>query len=443
MKKQGNGFEIQLDMAVIKIKLWGNMVGAVAWNPRRNHGVIEFFDDFVRLGLDLAPLTIPYEDLLRGQRIFAFPALNSQTYEGLPGLLADALPDAFGNTVLRGWLRSQNRGTESLTPLEKLSYVGKRAMGALEFEPETKTPDPEEKIEVERLLDLTNKVLEEKIRVALDLNDDEENAMASLIRIGASAGGQRPKAIVGYHPETKELRSGQVPLPKGFQYYLLKFDGIREGTLGDPKGYSRLELAYHHMALACGIHMQPCSLLEENGRAHFITLRFDRTAEGEKLHMQTLCAISHFDFNMAGGYSYEDAFEEMRALGLPYPDLDQFYKRMVFNVVARNQDDHTKNIAFLMDRAGAWRLSPAYDLTWSYNPRGDWINVHQMSINEKRDDFTLHDLLEVAHRQGIKDPAETIERTVDTLSRWKDFARETGVHTDMTEAAQKTHRLKL
>ena len=250
------------------------------------------------------------------------------------------------------------------------------------------------------------------------------------------------KAIIGYNPETKELKSGQVPLPKGFQYYLLKFDGVSDDQLSSPQGYGRLELAYHHMALDCGIHMQPCSLLEENGRAHFLTLRFDRTAEGEKLHMQTLCAMSHFDFNLAGGYSYEDAFEEMRALSLPYPDLDQLYKRMVFNVVARNQDDHTKNISFLMDKTGEWRLSPAYDLTWNYNPRGEWTNVHQMSINQKRDNFTIHDLVEVALRQGIKNPRETIERTVETVSRWNHFARETGVRKNMTEAAQRSHRLK-
>lgn len=430
-------------MAAIKITIWGNTVGAVAWDSQRNCGVLEFTDDFVRTGLDLAPLSMPYEDLLRGQRIFTFPGLNVETFEGLPGFLADALPDAFGNTVLRGWLRSQNRDTESLAPLEKLSYVGKRGMGALEFEPVAVIPEPEETIEVERLLALTNKVLEEKNKLTLNLNTNEQSAMASLIRVGSSAGGQRPKAIIGYNPETKEIRSGQVPLPEGFLYYLLKFDGVKEDILSDPKGYGRLELAYHHMALACGIEMQACSLLEENGRAHFMTLRFDRTTKGEKVHMQTLCAMSHFDFNLAGGYSYEDAFEEMRALDLPYPDMDQLFKRMIFNVVARNQDDHTKNIAFLMDKTGEWRLSPAYDLTWNYNPRGDWTNVHQMSINRKRDDFTIKDLLEVAHQQGIKNPGATIERTVETVSRWKDFARETGVQRDLLDAASKTHRLFL
>jgi len=430
-------------MAVIKIKLWENTVGAVAWDQPQNHGVIEFSEDFIKKALDLAPITMPTEDLLRGQRIFAFHTLNIETFEGLPGLLADALPDAFGNTVLRAWLRSQNRNAESLTPLEKLSYVGKRAMGALEFEPETETPEAEEQIEIAHLIDLTNKVLEDKEGVSLDLNADEERAMASLIRIGSSAGGQRPKAIISYNPETKEIKSGQVPLPKGFQYYMLKFDGVKDDKLSNPQGYGRLELAYHHMALDCEIQMQPCTLLEENGRAHFMTLRFDRTPEGEKIHMQTLCAISHFDFNLAGGYSYEDAFEEMRALGLSYPELDQLYKRMVFNVIARNQDDHTKNISFLMDKNGAWQLSPAYDITWNYNPRGEWTNVHQMSINQKRDNFIMNDLVEVAQRQGIKNYKETIDQILDTVSRWQYFARETGVQKDMTKAAQLSHRLKL
>lgn len=430
-------------MAAIKITLWGHTVGAVAWDSQRNHGVLEFTDEFVRTGLDIAPLTMPYEDLLRGQRVFSFPGLNNRTFEGLPGLVSDALPDAFGNVVLRGWLRSRKREAESLMPLEKLSYVGKRAMGALEFEPEADTPESRDLIEVGQLLELTNKVLEDKEGIALDLNADEEQAMASLIKVGASAGGQRPKAIIGYRPQTGELRSVQVPLPEGFQYYLLKFDGVKEGTLGDPSGYGRLELAYHHMAMDCRIHMQPCSLLEENGRAHFLTLRFDRSPKGEKLHMQSLCAMSHFDYNLAGAYSYEDAFEEMRALGIPYPDMDQFYKRTLFNVIARNQDDHTKNIAFLMDKSGEWRLSPAFDLTWSYNQRGDWTNVHQMSINGKRDGFTQKDLLEMGHQQGIRNPSEVLERIVDTVSRWPAYASETGVQKELMEAARKTHRLKL
>jgi len=430
-------------MAVIKINIWGHMLGALGWDSQRNHGVLEFSEDFVSLGLNLAPLTMPLEDLQRGQRIFAFPELSTTTFEGLPGMLAEALPDAFGNAVLRGWLRSQNRDPLSLTPLEKLSYIGKRAMGALEFEPAIHTPDPGEMIEVERLLDLTNQVLEEKNRISIDLNTNEERAMAALVRMGASAGGQRPKVLVGYHSKNKELRSGQLSLPEGFRSYLLKFDGVNKGQLSDPAGFGRLELAYHHMAVDCGINMQPCELLEENGRAHFMTLRFDRSETGDKIHMLSLCALSHFDYNIPGAYSYEDAFEEMRALNLPYPDHEQLYSRMVFNVVARNQDDHTKNISFLMDASGEWRLSPAYDVTWNYNPRGDWTNLHQMSINQKRDGFTRSDLMKVARRQGIKSPEETIERTVDIVSRWPQYAGSTEVDQTLAGMAAKTHRINL
>lgn len=261
--------------------------------------------------------------------------------------------------------------------------------------------------------------------------------------MGASAGGQRPKILVGYHSKNKELRSGQLSLPEGFRSYLLKFDGVNKGQLSDPAGFGRLELAYHHMAVDCGINMQPCELLEENGRAHFMTLRFDRSETGEKIHMLSLCALSHFDYNIPGAYSYEDAFEEMRALNLPYPDHEQLYSRMVFNVVARNQDDHTKNISFLMDASGEWRLSPAYDVTWNYNPRGDWTNLHQMSINQKRDGFTRSDLMKVARRQGIKSPEETIERTVDIVSRWPQYAGSTEVDQTLAEMAAKTHRLNL
>jgi serine/threonine-protein kinase HipA len=430
-------------MAIIKVTIWGNTVGAVAWDNRRNHSVFEFSEAFVKLGLDLSPVTMPLKDLERGQRIYSFPELNQQSFEGLPGLLSDSLPDAFGNAVIRGWLRSQNRKIESFTPLEKLSYVGTRAMGALEFEPTIKTPEPSEEIEMERLLRLTNKVLNEKQNISLDLNANEERAMANLIKIGSSAGGQRPKAIIGFNHETKEVKSGQISLPKGFGYYLMKFDGIKEGSLGDPAGFGRVELAYYLMARDSGIIMQPCSLFEENGRAHFLTLRFDRKKDGTKLHIQTLCALSHFDFNLAGAFSYEDAFEEMRALNLPYPDMEQLYRRMVFNVVARNQDDHTKNISFLMDQTGNWQLAPAYDMTWSFNPMGDWTNMHQMSINQKRDEFSRSDLTEIANKQGIKNAGRIIDKIVDSVGGWKKFAQQTEVDKVLTEQIKKTHRLYL
>jgi serine/threonine-protein kinase HipA len=428
---------------IVQVKYQNEVVGALAWDNRQNCGVFEFAEAFVQRGLDVAPITMPLTALQRGQRVFSFPQLSQRTFEGLPGLLADALPDAFGNAVLRAWLRAERRDVTSLSPLEKLSYVGKRAMGAFEFEPTSNLPLPNEELEVEKLLSLTNKVLDAKNQLALDLTSDEHRAMATLIRVGASAGGQRPKALIGYNPETKHIRSGQVDLPPGYQYCLLKFDGVTAGQLGDPLGYGRSELAYYHMAHACGIEMMDSRLIEENGRAHFITQRFDRTADGKKLHTQTLCALSHFDFNIAGAYDYEDAFEEMRAIGLSYPEMEQFYRRMVFNVVARNQDDHTKNISFIMDEEGSWKLSPAYDVAWSYNPQGDWTNVHQMSVGGKRDNFRREDILALGKRQGIKKALDILEQTIEVVSKWQEFADMTDVGPELRAAIGKSHRLGL
>ena len=426
---------------IVQVKLWDKLVGAVAWDKRRNTGVFEFTEAFVQHGLDTAPLTMPLADLQRGQRIFSFPELSVKTFEGLPGMLADALPDAFGNAVLRAWLRTQNRTAESLTPLEKLSYMGKRAMGALEFEPTQTVVQAQEHIEVGRLVEMTNKVLNEKEGLNLDLSQEEEQVMGQLIQIGASAGGQRAKAIIGYNPTSKQVKSGQIALDSGFNYYLLKFDGVSDTSLGDPKGYGRSEMAYYKMALDCGIDMMPCALFEENGRAHFMTQRFDRLAGGEKLHMQTLCGMSHFDYNQPGIYDYEDAFEEMRALNLGYNEMEALYRRMLFNIIARNQDDHTKNISFLMDQSGKWKLSPAYDLTWSYNPQGSWTNVHQMSVAGKRDGFLKSELLEVGKRQAVKQPERILEQIVEVVSNWQQYSTAYEVPQLLSNRIKESHRL--
>lgn len=426
---------------IVQVKLWGDLIGAVAWDAKRNTSVFEFTEDFVRLGLDTAPLMMPIEDLQRGQRIFSFAELAINTFEGLPGMLADALPDAFGNTVLRAWLRTQNRTAESLTPLEKLSYIGSRAMGALEFEPSSQVVVAQEDVEVSRLVELTNKVMASKEQVDISLSEEEELAMSELIRVGTSAGGMRPKAIVGYNPESKQIKSGQLDLSQGFIHYLLKFDGVHNSGLGDPKGYGRSEMAYYKMALDCGIKMMPCTLLEENGRAHFMTKRFDRGDNGKKIHMQTLCAISHFDYNKPGGYDYEDAFEEMRALNLGYDEIEALYRRMLFNIIARNQDDHTKNISFLMDASGKWKLSPAYDLTWSYNPEGEWTNVHQMSIAGKRDRFVQSELIEVGKRQSIKKPARIMNQVLDVVNDWGKYSAEFEVPENLSVRIKSSHRL--
>jgi len=431
-------------MAVVRVKIWNELVGAVLWNEQKNTASFEFASSFIEKGIDLAPLTMPLSDLQRGERIFSFSNLNPHTYSGLPGLLSDSLPDAFGNQVIRSWLSTQGRQINSINPIEKLSYVGIRGMGALEFEPST-TPfgKQTENIEVASLLSLTNKVLEERQAVSLSLTLDEEQAMKDLIRVGTSAGGQRPKAIIGFNPNTKSIKSGQFILPKGYAYYMLKFDGVNAGGLGDPAGYGRIEMAYHLMAKDSGIDMMPCQLLEENGRAHFMTKRFDRGVGGEKVHMQTLCAMSHYDFMLPGAYAYEDAMADMRELGLPYHDFEQQYIRMVFNVIARNQDDHTKNIAFLLEAGGEWRLSPAYDVNWAFNPTGEWTGAHQMAIRGKRDGFSKVDLIAFAKEQSIKNAAQHIARVEEVVSQWPSYALQTGVSQDRVGAIAKTHRLKL
>ncbi len=431
-------------MAVANVFIWDRFVGTVAWHPDRNAATFEFDDDFTRTGIDLAPLTMPVSDLQRGERIFEFTSLNKDVFHGLPGLLSDSLPDAFGSQILKSWLERQGKDIKSITPVEKLSYIGSRGMGALRFEPSlSPKARSSEKLEVESLINLTNKVLSERESMSMNLSEDEEKALSELIKVGTSAGGQRAKAIIGYNEKTGEIRSGQVDLPRGFQHFILKFDGVNTEELSDPEGYGRIEYAYYKMALDCGIAISKSNLLEENGRAHFMTRRFDRGDQGERIHIQTLCGIAHYDYHKPGLYSYDDAFAEMRDLYLPYPDMDQLYRRMIFNVVARNQDDHTKNISFLLPENETWRLSPAYDVTWSYNPTGIWTNLHQMTISGKRDRFTKKDLLDFGKKEGIKNCRHIVNEIVEIISNWQSYARECDVRSDYLKVIGKTHRLQL
>jgi serine/threonine-protein kinase HipA len=296
-------------------------------------------------------------------------------------------------------------------------------------------------LDIKKLIDLAQKVVH--ARRKLKLNAQETASLNELIKVGSSAGGQRPKAIVAYNKKTKELRSGQTDAPPGFEHYIFKFDGVSNQELGDPKGFGRIEFAYYKMALDCGIEMNESMLLEENGRAHFMTKRFDRVNESEKLHMQTLCSLAHFDYKAAGIYSYENAFEVMRGLRLMHKEIEQLYKRMIFNVVARNQDDHTKNISFLMDKVGKWSLSPAYDVTYSYNPTGILTHQHQMTIHGKRDDFDLNDLIEVGKKAGLKNSKVIVEQTISVISQWEKYAKNAGIAIKQAKALRKAHRLKI
>jgi len=422
--------------------MWGRLVGAVAWDDERRLATFEFDPDFLDEGLDLAPLKMPWAQARRAQARFNFPQLPYETYRGLPGLLADALPDQFGNSIIDAWLARRGRTAESFSPVERLCYTGRRAMGALEFEPAVESSlDESVPVEVAELVVLARTMLDNRSDLKVNLQADTSDALLDIIRVGTSAGGGRPKAVIAVNDATGEVRSGQVEAPEGFDHWILKFDGVRDSQLGEPAGYGRIEFAYHKMATACGIEMMPCRLLEESDRAHFMTRRFDRPGGGRKLHLQSLCAVAHFNFNLAGAHSYEQAFQVMRELRLPYPEAEQQFRRTVFNIIARNQDDHTKNIAFLMDPDGRWRLSPAFDVTYAYNPGGDWTGRHQMTLAGKREGFTRDDLLTVGREMSIKKAADIVAEVGGAVARWPEFAAAAGVDEERAAAIGAAHRV--
>ena len=431
----------KVDTAILS--LWGDTVGAVAWLADQGVGVFEYDPAFLKKGLDISPLHMGLTDAQRGDGIFSFPGLNRETFLGLPGLLADALPDKFGNSIIDAWLARNGRDAKSFSPVERLCYAGKRAMGALEFAPAVNRHfDRSVPVEVANLVDLAQRIMAQRLSLDVEIgNSEKENAEAimDILRVGTSAGGARPKAVIAMD-DRGNVMSGQADIPEGYHYWILKFDGVSDQELGEPKGYGRIEYAYYLMARAAGIEMEECRLMEENNRAHFLTRRFDRQNH-EKLHMQSLCGMAHYDFNHPGAYSYEQAFAVMRQLRLSKQDAIQQYRRMVFNVIARNQDDHTKNIGFLMDRQGRWRLSPAYDVIYSHNPAGQWTNQHQMSINGKRDHFTAADLVSVGESISIPKPMEIINEVVDAVKRWPDAAKKAGVMSKQTSEIAQHHRL--
>ena len=419
-------------------------MGAVSWDHIRGFGTFEFDPFFIRHELEVAPLKMPLADAAEGITQYDFRALPRNTYMGLPGMLADALPDRFGNQVINAWLARQGRTPDSFNPVERLCYTGKRAMGALEFSPILNSSLEESvSVEVGELVQMAKSVLMERANLEGEFETDPSEALLDILRVGTSAGGNRPKAIIALNEETSEYRSGQVEAPEGFTYWVLKFDGVRDDTLGDPAGYGRIEFAYYLMAIDLGIIMNECRLLQENGRAHFLTKRFDRGPDARKLHLQSLCAIAHYDFNSPGTYSYEQAFQANRELKLPYSDTDQLYRRMLLNVVARNQDDHTKNIAYLMDTDGEWRLSPAFDVIYSYNPQGAWTSNHQMSVQGKTDNFSRKDLLNVASEMGIRDGEGIFDQVIEVVSNWRRYAKDAGVSRSLANAISNAHRLDL
>lgn len=425
------------------VSLWGRTVGAVSWLEGRGYAVFEYDRAFLNQGLDIAPLQMGLAAARRGDGRFSFPGLARETYLGLPGLLADALPDKFGNAIIDAWLARNGRDSSDFSPVERLCYMGRRGMGALEFAPAVPGRfDEPVPVEVAALVELAQQITghRQDLEARFGGSDREDGeAMRDILRVGTSAGGARPKAVIAMNADGQVL-SGQGVVPAGYDYWLLKFDGVTDLELGEPKGYGRIEYAYALMARAAGIDMAPCRLLEENGRAHFMTRRFDRVG-GDKLHMQSLCGIAHYDFNQAGAYSYEQVFEVMRRLRMSRAEAEQQYRRMVFNVVARNLDDHTRNIAFLMDRDGRWRLSPAYDVIYAHNPAGRWTSQHQLSLAGKRAGISREDLLTVATSISLKRPAEVVDEVVAAVSRWSEFAQQAGVQEAVVAEIQHHHHL--
>jgi serine/threonine-protein kinase HipA len=430
-------------MSDAKINLWGSQIGAVTWVADREVGVFQYDPDFLRSGIQLAPLMMPLTDTP-----YSFPGLARETFRGLPGLLADSLPDKFGNTLIDAWLAEQGRTPASFNPVERLCYIGKRGMGGLEFEPAIFGPESSAReIEVDKLVELTNRVLNQRAGLEGGFSGyDDREVIENILRVGTSAGGARAKAVLAWNPITQSFRSGQLDLAPGYEHWIMKFDGVsknRDKELADPLGFGRIEYAYFLMARAAGIEMTECRLHHEGGRSHFMTRRFDRTLTGQKLHMQSLGALAHFDFNQPATSAYEQVLQMMKRLGLSQQALDQQVLRALFNVVARNQDDHVKNIAFLMDRSGEWRLSPAFDVTYAYDPMGAWTSQHQMSINGKRDQFTLGDLMALAGIGGIKKrrAAELLTQVIETVKGWPEFAAQAGVSEEQTRQIQAVHRL--
>jgi len=424
---------------VAEVKIWGELVGAVRWDQDQQLGFFEYDPDFIKKGWDLSPIKMP---ISRGPAIYSFPELRKgradteDTFKGLPGLLSDSLPDKYGNRLINIWLAQQGRADNSMNPVERLCFIGTRGMGALEFEPaQIKTSKTAFSVELNSLVDIAKKILMQREDFLTNVGNEEEKTIREILKIGTSAGGARPKAIIAYNQKTQDIRSGQGNVPKGFEHWLIKLDGVSGEQFGESSGWGRIEYAYYLMTKDCGITMSTCQLLEENGRAHFMTRRFDR--EGNtKHHIQSLCGLQHFDFNDMYGYSYEQVFQTMRQLRLTYPEAEEMFRRMVFNVLATNYDDHTKNFSFMLKQNGSWTLAPAYDLCYAFNETDHWVSKQTLSINGKRLEITKADFMTIAKANNIKKGAQIIEDINNVIKSWGSYANKAKVREDLKNRIQ-------
>jgi len=427
-----------MDNISIKVNIWGELVGALSWDNVNGIGYFEYDLSFLNKGVQLAPILMPNIS----NQIYSFENLNAETFQGIPPMLVDSLPDTFGNQLFNTWLIKKGMSLFDLNPVQRLSYLGKRGMGALEYEPVLgDSSNRLQTIDFQEIVDIANVVLNSKEKNSY--SNINENSLTDIISIGTSAGGMRAKIILAFDEKNNIYKPGDLVYEKNHSYWLLKLDGVSNKNLGDPEGFGKIEYAYYRMALECGIDMSKSYLHQENERYHFVTKRFDRLSDGSKLHMQTLSGLTGMDYKQSTQYSYEQVFNVLRKLQLPYSDFEKMFTRMIFNVVARNQDDHVKNISFLMNKIGVWSLSPAYDLSYSYNSKGIWTSQHQLSINGKRNQFELDDLLSVAITNNIKNPKKIIDKVIFNVMRFPLFAQIADVPKSQIDSIVKTHRLKL
>ena len=407
----------------IEVFLWGEFVGAVALDPKLGYYVFAYDKQFCKRGIEISPLHMPLNET---EEPYVFTELPVATYRRLPAMLADVLPDDFGNALIDRYMAEKGIASNQLTELDRLAYMGKRAMGALEFKP-TRGP----RTQKPTALKMASLVIEARKMVKGTIEDDDHAsaALRSIIEVGTSAGGARAKAVIAWNPKTKEIYSGQVDTAKGFEHWLLKFDGMgADRELGSTQDYGRIEYAYYLMAIRAGITMSISRLFQENGRAHFMTKRFDRENSDIKHHMQSLCALNHLDYKKKSTNSYEQLFMTLRQLSLGHAATLEAFRRMVFNVMGRNCDDHTKNFSFLLREGSHWELAPAYDISFAHNPHGEWTSQHLMSVNGKYKDFTVDDMLAVADRFGIGEATRVIDEIRKAIKAWPFFAKKAGVH---------------
>lgn len=424
----------------VKVNLWGRMIGAAVLREDSYATQFQYVPEFVGSGIELSPLKMPLSN-----QIYSFPELAAGTFQGLPGMLADALPDRFGNALIHAWLARQGKAPESFNAIDRLCYMGTRGMGALEFEPDMRDyPLSATPLEISELVQIASEVL--STRGALKTNFENPNALHDILQVGTSAGGARAKAVIAWNPATSEIRSGQVHAPEGFEHWLIKFDGVqgnKDKEAEDPSGFGVVEYAYYQMARAAKIAMSECRLHEDKDCRHFMTRRFDRLPGNQKVHAQSLGALAHLDFNQSGANSYEQAFGCIRKMNLPAKTTEELFRRMAFNIVARNQDDHVKNIAFLMDKHGYWQLAPAFDVTYSYNLKGLWTAQHQMSMNGKRDHFVRQDFRECAKLALLKrGQADAIlDEVILSVSTWEEIANRLNIPDAWVIKIKQAHRL--